>query len=323
METIQDKTYSALLTEIRKRIPQNSRLVNTLVDILLIEKEAVYRRLRGEVPFTFQEIAIIARQMGLSLDAIIGLEEQQGKPFRLKLPDFITPCKEDFMMIDTCIRFFKSFANEEDTEIAEMSTLLPQDLFPRFEYLSKLSIFKWHYYYYNNNQVKPFHEFAVPDIIQEAFKEQYLQTKDIKKTHYIFDNQLCRHVVTDVIYFNNIRLINEEDRQKIKENLFRFLDYLEKLTISGTFEETGNSVCIYISDVDLTATYSYMKARGITFSMVKTFILTSVTSTDEDMFEKMKSWIQSTIRTSTLITLANEKQRVLFFEKQRKIVNQL
>ena len=42
-------------------------LADMLMDTLYIGKEAVYRRLRGEVPFTLQESALISRKLGISL----------------------------------------------------------------------------------------------------------------------------------------------------------------------------------------------------------------------------------------------------------------
>ena len=38
--------YDNLLNAIKEKFPQKTNLVNALVDLLCIEKEAVYRRLR-------------------------------------------------------------------------------------------------------------------------------------------------------------------------------------------------------------------------------------------------------------------------------------
>ena len=101
------------------------------------------------------------------------------------------------------------------------------------------------------------------------------------------------------------------------------LDYLEKMAISGKFNETSNTVNIYISDIDITTGYTYFESKNIHLTMIKSFILSYVTSYDRETFEIMKHWINALIKISTLITLTNEKQRVLFFEKQRNIVNEL
>ena len=159
--------------------------------------------------------------------------------------------------------------------------------------------------------------------MKNFFDEYMLEMKNFNKTYYVFDNGLFRFFVDRVNYFNTIRLIEKEDVLKIKEDLHSMLDYLEKMAISGRFKETGNAVNIYISDIDITTGYTYFESKNIHLTMIKSFILSYITSYDGETFEIMKHWINALIKISTLITLTNEKQRVLFFEKQRNIVNEL
>ena len=49
----------------KEKIPDGVNLANTLMDILYIGKEAVYRRLRGEVPFTLNEASIISKKLDI------------------------------------------------------------------------------------------------------------------------------------------------------------------------------------------------------------------------------------------------------------------
>ncbi len=67
-----DKLNSGLIESMKEKIPEGANLANLLMDILYIGKEAVYRRLRGEVPFTFTEAAVISQKLGVSLDQLIG-----------------------------------------------------------------------------------------------------------------------------------------------------------------------------------------------------------------------------------------------------------
>ena len=53
-----------LISTMREVTPKEGNLANILMDILCMSKEAIYRRLRGEVAFTFSEVAIIAGQLG-------------------------------------------------------------------------------------------------------------------------------------------------------------------------------------------------------------------------------------------------------------------
>ena len=50
-----DLLNNNLIEALKMKIPDGANLANELMDVLYIGKEAVYRRLRGEVPFTLAE----------------------------------------------------------------------------------------------------------------------------------------------------------------------------------------------------------------------------------------------------------------------------
>ena len=54
-------------------------------------KEAIYRRLRGEVPFTFQEAAVISKELGISLDRIAGVSFSNNAMFDINVVDHGEP----------------------------------------------------------------------------------------------------------------------------------------------------------------------------------------------------------------------------------------
>ena len=53
-----------LIIAMKERIPKGQNLANSLADILYMGKEAVYRRLRGEVAFTIDEVALLSKKLG-------------------------------------------------------------------------------------------------------------------------------------------------------------------------------------------------------------------------------------------------------------------
>ena len=72
-----------LIEAAKEKMPTGTNLANTLMDILYIGKEAIYRRLRGEVPFTLAEAAVISRKLGISLDKMIGVSFSNNAVFDL------------------------------------------------------------------------------------------------------------------------------------------------------------------------------------------------------------------------------------------------
>jgi hypothetical protein len=314
-------SYDAFIEELRKKIPQGSVLANMLVDILCLEKSAVYRRLRNDVPFAFHEIVLIARQMGISLDSIAGTATESTIPLQLQSPDFINPQDIDYSLFSVYTNFLKAVKGCKTKEVAMVTNTVPNEFFAGYPHLIQYYIFKWQTHS-AGGQAKPFHELSFPEQIMNEFRRLFDESKYMP-TRFILDRYIFRRLVDDINYFNSIRLIEKNEILKIKEDLFQMLDYMEDMAINGVFKETACRAGLYISDMDVATSYAYAVADNYRFSFFNAFLLTSATSLDEHFFEKVKKWIHSFIQISTLITVTNEKQRILYFDKQRKTVNEL
>jgi hypothetical protein len=168
-----------------------------------------------------------------------------------------------------------------------------------------------------------FNDLIIPERLTRVIKGYFTETKYFAKTTYIWDYSILRNLVADILYFSGINLISTEDIQQIKNDLFALIDYVERITLNGCFEETGKPVSLYVSDIDLDAIYSYMQFNGRYVSLVRIFILNSVVSTEQSSFEIMKKWIQSLIKSSVLITQSGALYRADFFDKQRRTVAEL
>lgn len=314
--------HKILIDEIKRRLPEDSKIADVLMDALDLSRESAYRRLRNEVLFTFEEIAVLAADFGISLDNLVGVEIQKSKPFQLKLPEFVTPKAEDLWMFNDFIAFLRKIAESSKAELGMITNVIPQDIFSGFENFAKFNIFKWQYYYHNDNII-PYHELIIPQGVKGPMKDQFMESKKMNKTFYVFDKYMFKRAIDDLIYFNSMHLISDEDVLIIKEELMDILDYIESLTIDGKFSETGNQVSVYIAGVDITNSYTYVKTEDICYSLIKTFMLTSVTSLENKTFNKVLDWIHATMRTSTLITHTNEMARIMYFKKQREIIEGL
>ena len=319
METL---LYQTLLNEIRKVFPKKSIMVNTLSEILRIEKGAIYRRIRQDVPFTFNEMATVARHLNISLDNLIGIENNKSALFQFQFLDYLNPKELDIYLLNAYIKFLQSISESENSERASIFNVLPHDLFYGFDYLLRFYLFVWNYHLLNTKS-KHFREIIIPPEIKKYMNNYMIEMKNITKTFFVFDNGLYRFFVDRVNYFHSIRLIEKDDVLKIKENIHSLLDYVEKMAIAGQYRETGNEVNIYISDIDITTGYTYLETKNTRLSMIRAFIMSYLSSFDEKTFETTKHWINALIKISTLITLTNERQRILYFEKQRRIVNEL
>ena len=80
-----DKLNAALIAAIQNGTPEYTNPAAILTDKLNIGREAAYRRLRGEVPFTFGEAAVLWARSNFSLDRAVGAVDFGNVLFRRQL----------------------------------------------------------------------------------------------------------------------------------------------------------------------------------------------------------------------------------------------
>lgn len=317
-----DLLYENFVETIKEKIPQRGKLTNTLVDMLFIEKEAVYRRLRGEVPFTFSEIATIARELNISLDAIIGTTSLKSRPFQLKLTEYYNPTEIDYKMHEEFSNLIGSVKNEDQSEFGFATSVLPLHFSLKYEAIQRFYVLRWLYQFGSPDSVPSYSEICPAERMKGIEKKFLTDVEHVKNTFFIWDKLTLFYLANDIKYFQNIRLLTNDDVALIKEALNQFLEDLEELAIKG-HNTLGNKVYMYISSLTFETTYTYLETSALKLTLIKTFTLNETTSLDEEVFNKMKTWIQSLKRTSTLISESDEKNRILFFEEQKRILNTL
>ncbi|MCD8080934.1 MAG: hypothetical protein LUF04_11185 [Bacteroides sp.] len=315
--------YDTFIKAIKDKIPENSKLVNMLMDLLYIEKEAVYRRLRCEVPFTFSEIATISNHLGISIDCIVGTSFNHARPFQYNPLEYDRPDDIDLSHIEHFAEQLHALREGACSELADCSNVLPQTIYLAYEHLTKFSIFKWKYQRGGLEGTKKYAQIVVPDKVRQVGQKLVRNSHYVENTYYVFDNLMFQYLVSNIRYFASIDMITPEEIGLIREDLHSLLDELELLAIRGKYEDTGKQVLLYISNINFETSYCYFQSSDVYLSMVKAFSLNSLNSMDKRTFETMKSWILSLKRLSTMISVSGEMQRIIYFRKQREIIDSL
>lgn len=307
---------------IKERLPERGQLTKVLTESLDIEKEAVYRRLRGEVPFTFAEVAKIAIQLGIPLDAIAEGSSPISRSFNIRFIEFINPDKIDLGMLESFTNNVKSLESDPESESGSISSIIPTSLCVSYKYIYKFYLFKWFLYQTENPWNVKYSDINPPERLNEINAGFVKSVQSSPQSVYIFDEQFIEYLVKDIKYFFHIRLISEEDVKLLKDDIYLFLNDLERYTNRGAFD-TGKKVYIYISNLHFEATYNYIDSKYHKLTMIRSFTLSDAYSLDEKIFQNMKRWTQFLKRTSILISESGEIERIRFFDKQREMVDSL
>ena len=284
-----------LIDAMKIYLPKGNNLANALMDILYLGKEATYRRLRGEVPFTFAEVATISQHMGISLDKIVGADLNDNAIVNLNMLQCQRPTETYYSIIDSYLKY---------------------------EALSKFQLFKWIYPHESTYAGRHYEDLEIPEKLIDKQKEFVNLSQLFQSTNYIWDKEIFIRLVNEVKFFLNINLISEDSVKRIKKELLILLNELEKISAQGKYS-SGKDVKIYISDINFESTYSYVETDIYHQCLIGVFSINSITSKDDFLFQHLKLWIQSLKKYSTLISQSGEVQRIHFFNRQQELVKSL
>lgn len=306
-----------------QKVPCKTDLVNIIMDILFIGKEAAYRRLREEVPFSLSEVATISQKLGISIDNLLGSASLKSKPFHLKHVEHLNPTEIDYAMIEEFVTILRNIKKEDFSEGGEATNILPQPLYLKHKHISRFYMFKWKNMHDDPNKTTSYCDIHIPERLRDIQLENVIVAQNVSTTNYIFDNLIFQYLANDLKYFKNIQLITDEECQLIKNDILQILSEFEVLSETGYFPVSKNKVNMYISNTNFAGSYCYIQNNSFYISMVKALILNGIASLDPKVFEQLKSWFNTQKQQSILITQSGERERISFFKKQRNIINEL
>lgn len=318
-----DLIHEKLVGAIREKIPHKATLTNTLADLLCMEREAVYRRMRGDVSFSFSEVAAISNKLGISLDNLMGAHSVKSRPYQLSLVEYIDPMEDDYKMWILYNERLKEAREDPASCNVECMNVLPSIFLLDYKYITRFYLFKWYNQYGHSENTVHFRHIDSADKLLAIQRITAMESQHIKRTIYIWDPLIFQYIVNDIQYYSSVRLIDPEEVQQLKQELLVFMDKMELMASRGEYPETGNPIQFYISNINFDTSYSYLEAKNLRISIIRAFILNSVVSLDEKAYEIFRNCMQSLLKSSTMISVSGEKQRILFFEKQRQIINSL
>ena len=308
--------------EIRQALPEDVNAAIYLSGELGLGKETVYRRLRGTVPFSLDEAAAVARELGISLDRLVGIMHTGSSGYEFDInysPDF----NENYNQFVTgTLETLRKIAQDSSGLYITASNFLP---WPCYGDYSALSEFRYKRWLYERGQVRSFHmedAGAVSHDYKKAQTELMDAFRRIGGTYMIWDENVFRSIVKEIRYFRTLAMITDDDVSNMRGELLDILDYLEDLMMKGK-TECGGRVYFYLSNVIFDASYSYLESKGFQSSVFHVYAVHQISSQSPGICTVQKAWLQTILRHSTLITQSGEIERTAYLKEQRELVRTL
>ncbi|MDH6356708.1 helix-turn-helix domain-containing protein [Parabacteroides sp. PF5-9] len=317
-----DFIHVQLLELLNSKFPKKKELSALLTDMLEIEKEAVYRRLRGEVSFTLNEAATIAGKLGFSLDRMIDSEISYNPHPTVST---IHASREDinYDVLVNYVEKIKEITTAPYSEYAQALNSIPLGICLAYPNLLKFLCYEFLHLYGEKMMFQSFDKYKVADRLQEEFARMDYYLKKMTYTYYIWDPAIIPNFIENISYYISIKHIDAQHAVQLKKELFDFMEDLERYATNGRFSKNTSRFSLYVSNIHLGSTRSYLWSENSCLGIIITFVLQTMTVTDQIACCELKARIEALQKASMLISQTGERERLLFFQNQRICIDKL
>jgi len=316
---VMDLMNTELINILKKRTSARENTVDLLMDIIPIGKEAAYRRLRGEIPFSLEEAVTICKRLNISLDVLAGTKQDDMYAFHSNAVFSDKPLEEYNKMMSQVIQAVEYIKGYPETVSYRANRTLPQEFLLKYESLSRIYLRILFYQLHLQLTPKSLLDIEIPPSVYAEQKKLFSVMQDVDSI-IILDKHVFQDYIEIVRYFQGLGMVREEDISQIKREMFSLLNDMERCAATGMTLHK-KKLDMYISHISFDCTYTYVEGPEFQSCSVGVYCIDHVSCDNSKICAKHKSWIKSLIRFSTLISVSGELQRNNYFSKQRELIN--
>jgi hypothetical protein len=316
------KQNEQLVTRVLNTLPKNIKPVDYLMKRLSISRESAYRRMRGDIPFTFEEITTLSLELGFSVDEVVGTSKEKRIFFDMHSNSLSEPEENFRSMFREYSDYVGLIAKANETEVFSVINRVSLFLLEKHEYLFKLFYYRWIHQTYNFPVNKPFSEIIIPDEILDIQKKFQQRASRISNLNFIIDRNIFLATVREIQYYRNRQLISKEDTMHLKQDLYQLLEQMESLIQKGT-NEKGRTCNFYLSLLDVEANSVCSTYDNNQASLYWVYSVNAVIIRNQEICAMHKKWLESMKKHSVLITQSNEILQTEFIFRQREYIENI
>lgn len=313
-----EKNRNNILAErIFEKIPSNVKPVEYLMGTLGLARESVYRRKRGELSFSFEEVVKLSKKLNFSIDKIAGRTNDDKILFDIQNNALYNP-------EETFLAMFKEYLNlvKKKVEANSVETIITQNrVIPvfalKFKHLLKFFYYKWMHQGYQVPLNFYYADVVIPSEILVLKDKLVSHINQISNYTFILDPLTYKNTFDEILYYYERKLITRDELLILKDDLYHLLKHTEMLVQRGV-NDFGATYQFYISSLNVESNTFYIKYDDVVESFLWLYYVNPIKTNDKYMCATHKRWVDSMRRYSSLITHSNEILQTRFYNEQYK-----
>jgi len=315
-----DNLRSIITTKILNSIPPRVKPIDYLLETLNISRESVYRRVRGDISFTIEEIAKLSVELEFSIDELIIKDIPSRVFFNLHMTSEQSP--SDIFTIIYQQYFQNIFDHTRDIDSIMVTNQIPPEFIISFNHLFRFLYYRWMHQNQEASLKYSYSDVTLPEnLLSLQYKSgEYLEK--IKNNIFIIDVNIFSNLAREIHYYHKRRLINENDFFALRNDLLDLVNMMENIAQTG-FYGSGAKYNIYLSSLNINSSSRYIKFDGQEKSIFCVDSIEPIIVENLNLCSLHKKWLDSMRKYATLITQSNEILQVKYFNKQRSYIEEM
>ncbi len=316
----------SLFQQVKERLPAHLSLAEEVAALLGVSADSAYRRIRGEKLMDIGELQLLARQHGISLDALLATPAGN----RIFRGDFVG---------DGALTVTRWLEGMHD-QLAQLASA-PDPVFifraediPTFHYFQfpELTLFKLFFWRRTILDLPAFQNrrFDLTDKEDEllaAARRTHLAYLRLPSTE-IWNADSLNAFLRQLAFYRDAGLFaNERDADVLFDALLRLIDHLQAQAEAGVKFMIGEPATtgsapfkVYVNEVMQGDNMIYAEAGGRAVVFINHSAINYVSTTDEGFCDFARRSIGTIMRRSVLVSGTGERERSRFFRSLREEV---
>ena len=307
-----------LVENVLKHIPRNKKPVIYLVNTLNISRESAYRRIRGDIPFTVEELVTLATKLEFSIDGIYDQEKQNHAFYDYSR---IEKNSSNFflLMLKKYNELLEKISYAKKVDITMAFNTFPPPFFTSFFNLFKFTYYKWLYQDNEINRNMSYSETVLPDEV--IMLQRKMKSNLIKGTNVILilDMEIFLNLIKEIQYFYQRKLLTSDELIVLREETMHLIELYEDMVQIGTYGQA--KIQLYLSSLCVNSNTVYYHYDEKADPLFWIFTVNPVVIQNTEFTSMQLKWLNLLKRQSALISQSNEILQAEFFFQQREYID--
>ena len=327
MEIVQD-IQQRIFEAIRQQLPKDEKIAPVLMNTLHLSQDAVYRRLRGDVPLTIYETKTLCEAYNISFDemdaykkGVVSFNYLPLDRIGLNFEAWLTGLRDGLLQIKK-MENTRMIMSINDTPIFQLFNL---------PHLTRFKFFFWAKTY-----------LKIPAYEHELFRREKID-KDVLmvgiEAHNIYNSipsteiyslETLRGTLRQIQYYLDAHLFEEpEYALELLDNLMELIQHMKKQAELGRkFAKgneppaAGNPIEMYFNDTYISDNTYLIQSDSGSMVYLTHNIMNYLNTADPYYIQESEFVLEKLINNSTLISQVNVKDRNRFFAELEKNVRE-